>query len=132
MAVDTIQKALERRAGAYGNVTTRGLLRTFQTICGDHVTLHRKIRDRRAAIRSETMELRIAQAARLEKLQKYREIAQKVESAESLQDQIHEALNRHEQVEQELTDAEDDRQALLRQLEKVRAILQSRMPNHVK
>ena len=132
MAVDTIQKALERRAGAYGNVTTRGLLRTFQTICGDHVTLQRKIRERRAAIRSETIDLRCAQAARLEKLQKHREVAKKVESAESLQAQLYEALERHEQVEQELTDAEDDRQALLRQLQKVRAILQSRNANNVK
>lgn len=132
MAVETIQKALERRAGAYGNVTTRGLLRTFQTICGDHVTLQRKIRERRAAIRSETIDLRCAQAARLEKLQKHREVAKKVESAESLQAQLYEALERHEQVEQELTDAEEDRQALLRQLQKVRAILQSRNANNVK
>ena len=129
MAVDTIQKALERRAGAYSNVTTRGLLRTFQTICGDHVTLQRKIRDRRASIRSETMELRIAQASRLEKLQNYREHAQQLEDAVSLQDRIHDALVRHEQIQHELSDAEDDRMALLQQLEKVKGILESRKSN---
>ena len=129
MAVETIQKALERRAGAYGNVTTRGLLRTFQTICGDHVTLQQKIRDRRAAIRSETMELRIAQANRLEKLQKYREHARKIEDAETIQYRIQEALERHDQLQQELADAEEDRIALLQQLEKVKAMLNSKTKN---
>ena len=129
MAVETIQKALERRAGAYGNVTTRGLLRTFQTICGDHVTLQQKIRERRAAIRSETMELRMAQANRLEKLQKYREHARKIEDAETIQYRIQEALERHDQLQQELADAEEDRIALLQQLEKVKAMLNSKTKN---
>ena len=75
------------------------------------------------------MELRIAQASRLEKLQNYREHAQQLEDAVSLQDRIHDALVKHEQIQHDLSDAEDDRMALLQQLEKVKGILESRKSN---
>jgi hypothetical protein len=126
MSVDTLERVLEKRATSYAAVKTQGLLRTFQGICGDHVTLQRKIREKRADIRGATLELRALQAKRIAKLQVYHERVALLESAASSQRKMKEALERHEEVENELTRAEEDRQALIRQKEKVQAMLSAK------
>jgi hypothetical protein len=53
----------------------------------------------------------------------YHERVAELEAAATAQRRMKEALDRHEQVEAELTRAEEDRQGLLRQKEKVQAML---------
>jgi hypothetical protein len=126
MSVDTLEKVLEKRCTSYSNGTTPWLLQSFQTICGDHVTLQRRIRKKRAEIREQTLELRVAQARRIEKLQVYHKRVGELEAAASAQARMRAELDPHEKLEAELMAMEADRQALLQQREKVKGMLEAK------
>jgi hypothetical protein len=126
MAMKSLEESLQKRATSYANVSTRGLLKSFQTICGDNVTLQKSIREKRAAVRAETMELRLAQSRRMEKLQKYHAMVMGLEEGAVLQTKIREGLEVHGMIERDLKEAEEDRQALLKQREKVRLMLEEK------
>jgi hypothetical protein len=131
LAVETLETALEARCGAFASVPTQGLLRSFRTICGDHVTLHRAIRERRAEIRAQAMELRIAQARRLERMQVYHERVSELEAAAAAQAKRREAVERLEALQRELVEAKADKEALVRQRDKVRAKLEAKRAERI-
>jgi hypothetical protein len=120
LAVDTLEKVLEARCSAFAAVSTQGLLRSFRTICGDHVTLQRAIREKRAEIRAHAIELRAVHARRLERMQVYHQRVAELEEAAAAQSKRREAVEKLEALQRELSEAEADKQALLKQREKVR------------
>jgi hypothetical protein len=72
------------------------------------------------------MDLRLVQSRRIERLRKYHELVNELEAVASVQTEVRGALEVHSRIEKELTQAEEDRQALLKQRDKVRAMLEGK------
>lgn len=134
MTVETKQKVLEQRVNNQRSKTkeTPGLFRSYQAICGDNIMLLRSVREKRANIRSTTMDLRIAQMKRIEKLQKYHEKLTQLEQAAANESKLKSVLSHHQQLQDDLRQLSEDREALLKQRDKVRGIIESKKAQFVK
>ena len=124
--VENIQKVMEKRLSNFSEVKQKNLLKNLQILCGDNVTLNKQLRDKRAETRQQIIELRVLQFNRMEKIQEYHKKVEELELAASGQARYDKALAELDTVDQEKKKLEADREALLKQREKVLAMLESK------
>ena len=121
--IETIQQVMEKRLSQYANVAQKSLLNKLQIQCGDYVTLQKQIRDRRADIRSITMELRVAQSDRMEKLKDFHDKVEEIQKAASAQTRLDNAMAELQKINQEKAKLEADKETLLKQKSRVKSLL---------
>lgn len=124
--VETIQQVMEMRLSNFAEVPQKSLLKNLQILCGDNVTFNKQLREKRAETRQQIIELRILQFSRMEKMQDYHNKVEELEMAASGQARYEKALADLNKVDQEKKKLEADREALLKQREKVMAMLEAK------
>lgn len=124
--VETIQEVMEKRLSNFEEIQQKSLLKNLQILCGDNVTFNRQLRDRRSESRQQIIELRVLQFSRMEKLQDYHKKVEELEMAASGQARYDKAVAELNRVDQEKKKLEADREALLKQREKVLDMLEAK------
>lgn len=124
--VETLEQVMEQRLQKFANVPQKSLLKNYQTLCGDNITLQKQIRQKRAETRSLIIQIKIHQFERMLKLQDYHQKVEELEMIASSQNRLENAEMELEHCKQNNKKLMADKAALIKQREKVKAMLEKK------
>lgn len=122
--IEAIEQSIKVKIEKYQDAPQVNLYKTFKSICQEQVDLQRQVREKRAEIRSKSMDLRMRQLKRVELMNECHLMNEDIDHADEIRGMLKAAEKKYSKAQNELQAYENDRNALIAQRDKIQATLE--------